>query len=132
VLLKLDLVSPFGQLIKDLLTDKVTVSSVKGQLTILSEHREMFGLLDRGLLFIDGVNDKYIVYSGFLQILKDGSVTIVADNIRKTSELDVREIQTSIKEIEHRLNNESLDDNEYRRINSQYLDRLCELNALGQ
>ncbi|HOW16438.1 MAG TPA: hypothetical protein PK443_01870, partial [bacterium] len=63
-MLKLDLVSPFGQLIKDLSTDKVTVSSVKGQLTILPEHREMFGLLDRGLLSIDGVSDKYIVYSG--------------------------------------------------------------------
>ena len=131
-MLKLDLVSPFGQLIKDLSTDKITVSSVKGQLTILPEHREMFSLLDRGLLSVDGVSDKYIVYSGFLQVLKDGSVAIVADNIRKISELDIREIQTSIKEIEHKLNNESLDDSEYKRISNQYLDRLCELNALGQ
>ncbi len=129
-MLRLDVVSPSGQVVSGLQTEKVVVQSLNGQITILPGHRDMICLLGRGVVFAEGVEDKFVVYGGVLETSTGEKVTIVADRITKVSTIDEANVRLSIKGIEDKLNNDVIDDKEYKKIIEEYLDRVSELEAV--
>ncbi len=129
-MLKVDLVSPSAQILSGVTTDRLLAPSIDGQITILPGHRDMICLLGKGLLFMEGLGDKYVVYGGILQTIDGENVTIAVDRITKIDTISGSKIDTMIKDIEKRMNNETLDDKEYKKLMDQYLDHIAELNSL--
>ena len=129
-MLRLDIVSPLGQVISGVQTEKVVAQSLNGQITILQGHRDMVCLLGRGIVFAEGVEDKFVVYGGILETSGGEKVCIVADRITKISSIEEANVRSSIKGIEDKLNNNIIDDKEYKKTVEEYLDRVAELEAV--
>lgn len=129
-MLKFDIVSPYGKVISDIESEKIVVESLSGQITILPGHRDMVSLLGRGLIYAEGVNDKFVVYGGILQVFEGFNVSVIADRIVKVVDLDENFIKQSIKEIEIKLNSNTIDDKDYQKMMSEYLDKLAELGSV--
>lgn len=129
-LLKVDLVSPSGQLFSGVQTERLLAPSIDGQITLLPGHRDMMCLLGRGLLFLEGMDEKFVLYGGVLQITNGDNVTVAADRVTKASSLSSAKLDAIMKEIEQRINSETLGDKEYKELMDRYLDHIAELNSL--
>lgn len=129
-MLSIDIVSPTGQVVSGIKSDRVIVQSLDGQITILPGHRDMMCILGKGLLYADGISDKFVIYGGVLDISGGETLSIAADKIVKISDLDENSIKASIKEIEQKLNNDPIGEREYKVIMNEYLDHIAELGAV--
>ena len=82
-MLRLDIVSPLGQIVSGIQTEKLVVQSLNGQITVLPGHRDMICLLGKGVVSASGLEDKFVVHGGLLEILDGDKVSIIADRITK-------------------------------------------------
>ena len=128
--LKLDVVSPVGQFMKDEKVPSIVVPSVKGEMTILPGHRDILCLLGKGKLSVG--KDIFVVYKGIMEVTNGTKVVIAAERIKRASEIDINKVYESIKEIEYKLNNVVLDDLSYKRTQEEYEDCLAELHAFSE
>lgn len=127
--LKVDIVSPSGQLVANKAVEVLKVPSTKGEITILPGHVDMVSLLGTGCLVLDN-ETTYIVYKGLLEVAGGNTVVIAAERVEKISDLDKQTVLDSIKATGERLLKETLDDKEFERVYQQYKDHLAELSAL--
>ncbi|MEI6092065.1 MAG: hypothetical protein WCQ47_00100 [bacterium] len=129
-LLKIDIVSPNGQIISNRESFSLSIPSTVGELFILPGHIDMICLMDKGPMTIDGV-EKYVVYGGTAEVSEGRKVTIIADNIKPVSELDFGKISNELKTVENKLLTEILDNTEYDAVTSRYDDLKAELGSIG-
>ena len=128
--LKVDIVSPSGQLVANKAANVLRVPSMEGEITILPGHIDMVSLLGTGCLMLDN-ETTYVVYKGIMEISGGNAVVIAAERTAKTSDLDKQTVLNSIKVVEERLLKEQLGDKEFEQVSQEYQDHLAELNALN-
>jgi ATP synthase F1 epsilon subunit len=129
-LLKVDIVSPSGQLVANKAVATLRVPSTKGEITILPGHIDMVSILGTGCLKLDN-ETTYVVYKGLMEISGGETVVIAAERTAKVTDLDKQTVLNSIKAVEERLLKEPMDDKEFERASQEYQDHLAELNALN-
>lgn len=128
-MLKVDIVSPSGQIVLGRDVSVLIIPSATGEITVLPGHTDMLSLVGKGLLKLDD-KESFIVYKGIVEISDGDKVIIAAEKIKKISELDINETKNKLKEIETKLLNEVLDDVALHEAREEYEDRLAELNVL--
>jgi F-type H+-transporting ATPase subunit epsilon len=128
--LKVDIVSPSGQLVANKAVNVLRVPSMEGEITILPGHIDMVSLLGTGCLRLDN-EITYVVYKGIMEISGGNTVVIAAERTAKTSDLDKQTVLNSIKAVEEKLSKEQLDDKEFEKVSQEYKDHLAELRALN-
>ena len=128
--LKIDIVSPSGQLLVDKSASTLVLPAVEGEITVLPGHIDIVCLIGRGSLKLDD-EKKYMIYKGIMEISNGTKVVVAAERVVQISELNKQEIITSVKEIEEKLLKETLGDQEFDQLYQLYQDRLAELNALN-
>lgn len=128
-MLKVDVVSPSGQIISGRDVSVLTVPSMMGELAILPGHQDILSLVGKGLLKLDD-KESFIVYKGIMEVSDGERVVIAAERIKKISEIDINESKNALREVENKLLNEVLDDFELHKAREEYGDRLAELSAL--
>ncbi|MFH1224158.1 MAG: hypothetical protein V1647_07465 [Pseudomonadota bacterium] len=127
-MLKVDIVSPLGQFVAGKDISVLTVPSVKGEIAILPGHTDMLCLLGKGLLKLDD-QKSFIVYKGIMQVSDGDQVIIAAEKIKKVSELEINELMDSLKDIESKLMNDPMNEDEMNQAREDYEDVLAELSA---
>ena len=128
-LLKVDIVSPSGQVVSGRDVSVLIIPSATGELAILPGHTDFLCLVGKGLLKLDD-KDSFIIYKGIMEISDGEKVIIAAEKIKKMSELDINETKNRLKEIENKLLNEILDDVALHETREEYEDKLAELNSV--
>ncbi|MEI6079798.1 MAG: ATP synthase F1 subunit epsilon [bacterium] len=126
-MLKLDVVSPSGQIINKWDIPFLVVPSVKGELTILPGHIDMVCILGKGIMEL-GEAGRYVIYGGVMEVSKGDTIVVVADKIKKSNDINENQAKNDLKEIESKLTNEVLSDVDFSIINSKYQDLLAELS----
>ena len=129
-MLKLDVVSPNGQLINKRECSSLSIPSTVGELFILPGHIDMICLMGKGPMIIDDV-EKYVVYGGTAEISEGNNITVIADLIKPVSVLDFGKISNELKDIEIKLSTETLNDDKFKIATSRYEDLRAELSTIG-
>ena len=130
-MLKIDLVSPSGQMMTGKEITSLVIPSAMGELTILPGHIDMVSSIGKGIMTV-GETDKFVVYGGIIEISNGSDVIVAADRIKKISDVDASAVSTELKEIENKLTNEILSDHDFLSINAKYEDLQAELGAIKQ
>ena len=130
-MLKIDLVSPDGQIITGKEISSLVIPSIKGELTILPGHIDMVSSISKGIMTV-GESDKFVVYGGIVEISNGSDIIVAADRIKKISEIDAASVNTELKDIENKLTNEILSDHDFLSANAKYEDLQAELGAVKQ
>ena len=128
-MLKLDLVSPSGQMISGRDVSSLTIPSAEGEINVLPGHVDMICTLGKGPMIVDG-KDRFVVYGGILEVSNGESITVAADRVRGVSELNINQLKGELKDIENRLVSENLKDPEYNLLMSQYDDIKAEISSV--
>ena len=128
--LKVDIVSPLGQLISNRMVSVLRVPSVNGEITVLPGHIDIISLLGTGCLRLDN-DPPLIVYKGFIQISGGDTVVISAERITMSSDLNKQTLISSIRAVEDRLLKEQLEDKDFDLLLHKYNDLLAELSSFN-
>lgn len=128
-MLKLDLVSPSGQIMSGKEISSLIIPSSNGEINILPGHIDMVCSLGKGILSVSEM-EKYVIYGGIMEVSNGSDIVVAADKIRKISELQLTEINSELKEVENKLLNEILNDADFANANSKYQDLQAELSAV--
>jgi len=126
--LKVDIVSPSGQLIANKDVSVLIAPSFNGEITVLPGHVDMVCLLGKGPLKLDN-DTSFIVYKGIMEISGGTNVVIAAERTAMISDLNKQEVINMVKNSEMRLLKENLEDKEFEQVYQDYQDHLAELNA---
>jgi F-type H+-transporting ATPase subunit epsilon len=128
--LKVDIVSPSGQLIANKAVSMLTVPSIDGEIAILPGHIDVICLLGKGVLRLDN-DPAFILYKGIMEISGGTTVIIAAERVVAASDLNKQEVINLIKNSEIRLSKESLEDKDFEQVYGDYQDHLAELSAFN-
>lgn len=115
---------------------QITVPTTSGEITILPDHIPLVSVLKPGVLEVkraDGVLEIMAVSGGFIEVMKDSRVVILADTAERAGELD----ETRIKEAKERAEDpkktaKSLDDVEFTNISARIEKELAREKALSK
>jgi F-type H+-transporting ATPase subunit epsilon len=127
-LLKLDVVSPSGQLISGREIVSLVIPSSRGEINVLSGHVDLICLLGKGSMTVDG-KDKYVIYGGIMEVSNGDSVTVAADKIKTITEINLNQLNNELKEIQKKLTEQDLNDADYYNTISTYEDILAGMSA---
>ncbi len=111
----------------------ITVDTADGQLTILPEHTPIVVPLNAGEIVIRTENNEEIflaVYGGFLEVLKNSSVNILADGALHAEEIDEDKVREAIERAE-KLKEQELDKSsiEYAKVSARLERELAKLRV---
>ena len=106
-MLTLEIISPAAQIVSTEAFE-VVLPTESGEIGVLSHHIPMITHLKMGVLsvFNDGIAVRYVISGGYAQIKAD-KVSVLTDNAPLISELNLSEIDASIKAIEESLSETS-------------------------
>jgi F-type H+-transporting ATPase subunit epsilon len=118
---RLTLVTPEKTIVKDAELAEITLPAHSGELNILPGHAELMTVLKAGRLnyrLQSGETADYVIAWGYCQVT-DHSVLVLAESLKAKSELNITEIQSSLKLADKKLNEEMLNDEEYEKLIKQ-------------
>lgn len=129
---KVNLVTPERKLLLGEEAAEVTVPALRGELNILAGHSPLMTTLEAGVLKVklnNGDSKQYVISWGYCQVSPEG-VNILAEFANSPDELDVDSVKKNIKELEHKLLEELLEDEEYKETLSQQARAHANLDLL--
>jgi F-type H+-transporting ATPase subunit epsilon len=102
----LQVLSPSGELFSGEV-ERVTAETKGGQITILAKHTPLVSVLDIGQLIreVDGEESRTVVAGGLIEVKPNGDVYILADDAKRSAEIDLAEAQKAKKTAAKRLKN---------------------------
>ena len=131
-LLSLSIVTPSGTLFKSDEVNLVVAKTTTGEVTILPHHAPLFTKLEHEELRvkINGKNNFFTIFQGFLHLDPGSKITILADNAQRSEKLDVEKIKKAKLAAEKALENrEKLSATEIMRAETEIRRALMELKA---
>lgn len=130
---KLDFVTPEGKVVVDQELAEVTIPAHRGELNILPGHAPLMTTLKPGLLgyrLANGESGKLAISWGYCQV-SDRGVSVLAESAVRADEVDVKAEQDLLKKLEERLLNETLEDQEWEKVQSELARAKAELTLAG-
>lgn len=102
----LQVLSPSGELFSGEV-ERVTAETKDGQITILAKHTPLVSVLDIGQLIreADGEESRTVVAGGLIEVKPNGDVYILADDAKRSAEIDIAEAQKAKESAAKRLKN---------------------------
>jgi F-type H+-transporting ATPase subunit epsilon len=133
--IQFEIVTPEKSVLKQEIL-QITVPTTSGEITILPDHIPLVSVLKPGVLEVkrsDGVLEIMAVSGGFIEVMKDSRVVILADTAERAGELD----EMRIKEAKERAEDlkktaKSLDDVEFTNISARIEKELAREKALSK
>jgi F-type H+-transporting ATPase subunit epsilon len=104
----LSIVAPDRSVIDGASATSVVAPGIEGYFGVMAGHVPVVSALKPGILeYVDGANSRHFVYvgGGFVQVSTD-SVTVLADEARLASDLDVSEAEKTLDEARRALRGE--------------------------
>lgn len=103
-MIRVDIVTPLKKLVEGAKTESVKIPGVKGELEILTGHRELLTLLTTGpITFIqDGRERKFAISYGFAEI-RNNRVLVLAETAEEGATLDKARAAAAKKRAEEKL-----------------------------
>lgn len=127
---KLNLVTPEKKIVTDQELEEITLPAFKGELNILPGHAPLMTTLEAGILTYrlkNGETGRYAIGWGYCQVSADG-VTVLAEDAVTAAEVDTKVAADHLSKNEARLLNESLDDQEYEKVQHEIARLHAELD----
>lgn len=124
---KLNLVTPDKRIVTDQELEEITLPAYAGELNILPGHAPLMTTLGAGVLRyrLKGQAAQELAISwGYCQVSGDG-VSVLAENAMAASEIDTKVVQEHLRQNEARLLNETLDDQQFDKVQHE----IARLNA---
>jgi F-type H+-transporting ATPase subunit epsilon len=124
---KLNLVTPDKKIVTDHEVEEITLPAFAGELTILPGHAPLMTTLGAGVLSyrLKGQAPHEMAISwGYCQVSSEG-VSVLAENAITAAEIDTKVVAEHLKQNEARLLNETLEDQEYEKVQHE----IARLNA---
>lgn len=115
---KLNLVTPEKSIVTGSEIDEVSVPAHRGVLDILPGHAPLMTTLEPGVLSyrLKGEEAKKVIISwGYCQVSPEG-VNVLAELATEPSEINIEKANAAIKSLEARLLGETLDDENWARV----------------
>lgn len=115
---KLNLVTPEKRLVVDQELEEITLPAYAGELNILPGHAPLMTTLEPGILSYrlkNGQTDKLAISWGYCQVSGEG-VSVLAERAVHASEVDTKADQEQLKNNEARMMTETLDDDQWEKI----------------
>jgi len=93
--LSLTVLTPTGTLAKMDNVDVVVANTTTGQIAVLPNHIPLLTRLEHGELRVktEGKEQYFTLFEGFLNVSPDNTVTVMADNAKRSEELNVEAIR---------------------------------------
>lgn len=119
--LKLSILSPERKLLAGVPVEQVSLTGSEGLIEILPEHAPILGTLETGLFLYktkDGAEHTGIITTGFFELRQkdDGAeVTVLADVLELSGEIDVERAKRAQKKAEDALKDANLDESNFRK-----------------
>ncbi len=103
-----EIVTPEGVIYKDTI-DALTLNTVSGEITILSNHMPLISVLEPGEMRIkkDDVETFMAVSGGFVQVQPNSNVVIMADTAIRVEDIDEEKIEEARKKAQDILTNKT-------------------------
>ena len=103
-MIEVDIVTPSRKIVDRLKTERVTLPTTKGQLTVLPGHTELLATLGAGILSLPsgGTERRFAVSYGFTVIRQD-RVIVLAETCEESSEVDKARAQDAQKKAQKAL-----------------------------
>jgi F-type H+-transporting ATPase subunit epsilon len=120
----LTLVTPEKMIVKKAPLVEITLPAHKGELNILSGHAPLTTILKAGRLsyrLVDGESSEFVIAWGYCQVTEK-EVLLLAENLRAKEDLDIKTITQNLSALDHKMGTETLDDEEYEKLQKQVED----------
>ena len=127
---KLTFVTPDRKLVVNEELESITLPAFKGELNILPGHAPLMTTLEAGIArykLKNGTSDKLAISWGYCQISSEG-VNVLAESAVHSDEIDIEVIKQHLKRDEQRLIAESLDDQEWLKVQNDTARLRAEIN----
>jgi F-type H+-transporting ATPase subunit epsilon len=115
----LNILSPEKRVANEVQVTSVTLPGSEGQIQILPEHADMIGTLETGEFhFVPASGGKTVhgvISSGFFEVRGGDSVTVTAETVELSSDIDVARARAAQRKAEGALNDPELDQSLFRK-----------------
>lgn len=126
---KLDFVTPESKIVVDQELEEITLPAERGELNILPGHSPLMSTLKPGILTYkmkSGDTGRYAISWGYCQVSERG-VSVLAETAVTASEVNVKTDQDLLKQLESRLLNETLEDQDWDTVQNEVARLKAEL-----
>lgn len=130
---KLFFATPDKKIVSDVELEEITLPANAGELNILPGHAPLMTTLSSGTLkykLKNGQTDVLAVSGGYCQISSDG-VTVIAETAVHANEIDMKIVEEHLKQNEHKLLNDTLDDADFDNVQSEILRLRAEVDLVN-
>ncbi len=127
---KLFFATPDKKVIADQELDEITLPAHAGELNILPGHSPIMTTLEAGILSYklkNGQTDRMAISWGYCQVSAEG-VSVLAETAKHVSEIDLKNSQQKLKEVENKIVNEMLDDAQWDKALKEIGKHQAEIN----
>ena len=131
---KLSLVTPEKRLVVDQELEEITLPAFSGELNILPGHAPLMTTLEAGILSYrlkSGQSDRLAISWGYCQVSAEG-VSVLVEQAVQASEVNVREDQEELRNNEARLMHETLDDQDWKKVQQEIARLNAELELVSK
>jgi F-type H+-transporting ATPase subunit epsilon len=103
-MIEVDIVTPSRRILEGAKTDRITLPTASGEITVLPGHTELVTLLSTGVLGFPagGAERKFVISYGFTIVRKD-KVIVLAETCEESGEIDVERARQAQKKAEQAL-----------------------------
>lgn len=118
---KLDFVTPNGKIVVDQELAEITLPAERGELNILPGHAPLMTTLRPGVLSYklkNGEAGKYAISWGYAQV-SDHGLSVLAETAVAPVDINVKADQDLLKQLENRLLNETLSEEEWLKVQGE-------------
>lgn len=115
---KLNLLTPDKKIVTDQEMEEVTLPAHAGELNILPGHSPLMTTLEAGILkyrLKSGQSQQLAISWGYCQVNPEG-VNVLAETAVAKNEIDLKSVESHLKEFEEKLTAESLDDQAWEKV----------------
>lgn len=126
---KLDFVTPESKIVVDQELEEITLPAERGELNILPGHSPLMSTLKPGILTYkmkSGDTGRYAISWGYCQVSERG-VSVLAETAVTASDVNVKTDQDLLKQLESRLLNETLEDQDWDTVQNEVARLKAEL-----
>lgn len=126
--------TPEKRLVIDQELEEITLPAEAGELNILAGHSPLMTTLAAGILSYklkNGSKEKLAISWGYCQVSAEG-VTVLAEDATVAAEINVKSDQEEMRNLEQRLMNETLDEQEWKKVQHEISRLQAELELVQQ
>lgn len=132
--IEVKIITPERILIEDKV-DSITLPAKGGEMTILPHHIPLVALLEAGVIVLNkgGVEEYFASSGGFVEILPESKVLVMADTSERAEELDLKIIEEAKKRAQEALRQKRFgEEKDYAEALSSLERELARLRALSR